>query len=96
MGHELGAACHAKMAIERGHVLMGRVMAERETGGHLLLAVTLHQAGERLAEPWRELLRAWLRGADQRAPDKRPELAVEEVQELHLPRRKIPLSDGPV
>jgi len=96
MGHELGSASDAKMAIEGGHVLMGSVITEREARGDFFLAVALHEARERLAEAWRELLRAWLRGADQGAPDERSEFPVEEVQEPHLPRREISLTDPAV
>ena len=41
MGHELGAALDPKMAIESGHVLMCRGLAQTEVRGNLLLAVAL-------------------------------------------------------
>jgi hypothetical protein len=60
---------------------MGRVVAQAETIGDLLLAAALQQIHERLPQPRRELYGTRLGRADQRSTDQRAKLRVEEVQQ---------------
>jgi hypothetical protein len=89
VGQKLAPALHAETTVQDRHVLMDSRGADAETRRNLLLAVTLRQAGERLAEPAGEILRTRLARADQLSPDQRPELSVKELQQPDLAVREV-------
>jgi len=93
MSQQLRAAPDTKMAIESGHVLVDRCLAQTETSGDLLFAVPFEQARERLPESPGQTLRPRLGRADERMADQAPQVYVEETQQLLLARGELPLSE---
>lgn len=96
MGEELTAAAHAEPAGQRGHVLVHCRVAQAESRGDLLLGVSLDEAGKRLTEPPGKVHGRRFGRADQRAPDERSHLAMEEREQRTLARDEVRLAPGPV
>ncbi len=75
VGDELPTTVNTEAAIESGHVLVRRGVADAEPRGDLLLAVALEQARECLAQARGERLGTRLGRADQRPADRGPSSA---------------------